>query len=214
MSTTKHPMLSSAHAIFRGLQESLCESLRTLPNNTPPCLKLGLTRAHRKLSDYYGKSDDSPYYTWSSHEWFPFICSVLAENFLTVLDPRIGYEGLLADCGSDISMQRALERSRKDLRDHYQTYYAPKVLSTANPTPAGPPVISGSSQKVNLMGRYKKRVTSLVDEIEEFFKLPQENFDNCNPIQWWAGRRAQFPHLSQLARDILSIPGKMLFSVD
>ena len=66
MSTTKHPMLSSTHAIYRGLQESLRESLRNLPNNTPPKLKLGLTRAHRKLSDYYNKIDDSPYYTWSS----------------------------------------------------------------------------------------------------------------------------------------------------
>ena len=26
-------------------------------------------------------------------------------------------------------------------------------------------------------------------------------------IRWWAGRRAQFPNLSSLARDILSIPG-------
>lgn len=28
-----------------------------------------------------------------------------------------------------------------------------------------------------------------------------------DPIHWWAGRRAQFPNLSRLARDILSIPG-------
>jgi hypothetical protein len=68
MSGTKRSMLSSTHAIFRGLQESLRESLRTLPDNTPARLKLGLTRAHRKLSDYYGKIDDSPYYTWSSRE--------------------------------------------------------------------------------------------------------------------------------------------------
>jgi hypothetical protein len=66
MSTTKRPMLSSTHAIYRGLQESLRESLRNLPNNTPPKLKLGLTKAHRKLSDYYSKIDDSPYYIWSS----------------------------------------------------------------------------------------------------------------------------------------------------
>jgi hypothetical protein len=30
--------------------------------------KVGLTNAHRKLSDYYGKIDDSPYYTWASCE--------------------------------------------------------------------------------------------------------------------------------------------------
>ena len=72
MSTTKRPMLSSTHAIYRGLQESLCESLRNLPNNTLPQLKLGLLRAHQKLSDYYDKIDDSPYYIWSSCAQFSF----------------------------------------------------------------------------------------------------------------------------------------------
>ena len=66
MSTTKHPMLSWTHAIFRGLQDSLADSLRLLPNNTPASLRRGLLNAHRKLSDYYRKSDESPYYTWAS----------------------------------------------------------------------------------------------------------------------------------------------------
>jgi hypothetical protein len=66
MSTTKHPMLSWTHAIFRGLQDSLTDNLHSLPNNTPAPLRQGLLKAHRKLSDYYGKSDDSPYYTWAS----------------------------------------------------------------------------------------------------------------------------------------------------
>jgi hypothetical protein len=66
MSTTKRPMLSSTHAIFRGLQDSLTESLRSLPNDTPTLLRRALLNAHRKLSDYYGKSDESPYYTWAS----------------------------------------------------------------------------------------------------------------------------------------------------
>lgn len=66
MSTTKRPMLSWTHAVFRGLQDSLADSLRLLPNNTPAVLRQGLLNAHRKLSDYYGKSDESPYYTWAS----------------------------------------------------------------------------------------------------------------------------------------------------
>jgi hypothetical protein len=66
MSTTKRPMLSSTHAIFRGLQDSLADSLRSLPNDTPTLLRRALLNVHRKLSDYYGKSDESPYYTWAS----------------------------------------------------------------------------------------------------------------------------------------------------
>ena len=65
MSTTKRPMLSSTHAIFCGLQDSLADSLRSLPNDTPTLLHRALLNAHRKLSDYYGKSDESPYYTWA-----------------------------------------------------------------------------------------------------------------------------------------------------
>jgi hypothetical protein len=67
MSMTKQPMLSWMHAIFWGLQDSLAGDLRSLPNNTPRALHQGLLKAHRKLSDYYGKSDESPYYTWASH---------------------------------------------------------------------------------------------------------------------------------------------------
>jgi hypothetical protein len=66
MSTTKHPMLSWTHTIFRGLQDSLAESLHSLPNNTPAPLHRGLLNAHWELGDYYGKSDESPYYTWAS----------------------------------------------------------------------------------------------------------------------------------------------------
>jgi hypothetical protein len=66
MSTTRMPMLSTSHAVFRGLQEDLRDIIRDLPNSVSPSLKKGLTDAHRKLSDYYYKIDQSPYYLWSS----------------------------------------------------------------------------------------------------------------------------------------------------
>ncbi|KAJ6472272.1 hypothetical protein DFH09DRAFT_893329, partial [Mycena vulgaris] len=62
MSTTKRPMLSYTHAIFRGLQEDLRTSLTQLLFSTPSVLRNGLLEAHRKLSDYYYKMDQSPYY--------------------------------------------------------------------------------------------------------------------------------------------------------
>lgn len=69
MSATKKPMLSTTHAIFRGLQDNLRHILKELPNSVPPELKAGLTDAHRKLSDYYHKFDESPYYTWAAREF-------------------------------------------------------------------------------------------------------------------------------------------------
>jgi hypothetical protein len=66
MSATKMPMLSTTHAIFRGLQDDLKAILRDLPNSVSPNIILGLTDAHRKLSDYYYQYDASPFYTWAA----------------------------------------------------------------------------------------------------------------------------------------------------
>jgi len=216
MSTTKRPMLSSTHAIYRGLQESLRESLRNLPNNTPSQLKLGLTRAHHKLSDYYNKIDDSPYYIWSScllSACFLLMLSSLID-ILTVLDPRISYQGLLADCEDNASLQSHLELSRNHLHAFYRKHYANTVASIPSTSMiTQPPVTNGSPQKFDFTARYNKRARAVIDELDEYFKLQQESFELCDPIQWWAGRRAQFPNLSRLAQDILSIPGKYLVSI-
>jgi hypothetical protein len=66
MSATKAPMLSTTHAIFRGLQEDIKHILRELPNAVSPNIKHGLVDAHRKLSDYYYRFDESPFYTWAA----------------------------------------------------------------------------------------------------------------------------------------------------
>jgi hypothetical protein len=47
-----------------------------------------------------------------------------------------------------------------------------------------------------------------INELKEYFKLPAEDFDACNPIHWWVGWQAQFPNLFCLACDILCIPGE------
>jgi len=69
MSATKVPMLSTTHAIFRGLQDDIKNILRDLPNSVSPNIKVGLTDAHRKLSDYYYQFDASPFYTWAARMW-------------------------------------------------------------------------------------------------------------------------------------------------
>jgi hypothetical protein len=76
MSATKVPMLSTTHAIFRGLQDDIKTILRDLPNSVSPKIKLGLVDAHRKLSDYYYRFDESPFYTWAACTW-PFLTSFI-----------------------------------------------------------------------------------------------------------------------------------------
>jgi len=65
----------------------------------------------------------------------------------------------------------------------------------------------GSPKKVNFTARYQKKDGLEIDELEEYFKLPREDFDSCDPLQWWLGRRAQFPNLYRLVCDVFSIPG-------
>jgi hypothetical protein len=83
----------------------------------------------------------------------------------------------------------------------------PQAPATSALQHSAPQPSSTSPQKVNFTARYKQRTHRDVDELEDFWKLPREDFENCDPIQWWAGRRAQFPGLSRYVRDIFSIPG-------
>ncbi|KAF8221701.1 hypothetical protein L208DRAFT_1326479, partial [Tricholoma matsutake] len=69
MSTFKQPMLSTTHTIFRGLQEHICQIYHNLPTSIAPKIKAGLLDAHRKLSDYYYKYDQSPFYTWAARKF-------------------------------------------------------------------------------------------------------------------------------------------------
>ena len=73
MLTTKKPMLSTIHAIFRGLQDHIKTILETLSDNVNPQLRDGLVAAHQKLSEYYYRSDASPYYTWAASEFYFFL---------------------------------------------------------------------------------------------------------------------------------------------
>lgn len=70
MSSTKQPMLSTTHAIFRGLQDHIKGAITALPEKADPALRNGLVEAHGKLSDYYTKFDQSRYYLWASCNFF------------------------------------------------------------------------------------------------------------------------------------------------
>ncbi|KAF8237019.1 hypothetical protein L208DRAFT_1520376, partial [Tricholoma matsutake] len=105
MLTSKQPMLSMMHAIFRGLQEHIRQIYRNLPTSIAPKIKAGLLDAHWKLSDYYYKYDQSPFYIWAA-----------------LLDPCISYEGALAD---DPKLLEYLDSAKLSLHAHYNEHYLP-----------------------------------------------------------------------------------------
>jgi len=59
------------------------------------------------------------------------------------------------------------------------------------------------------MSCYQNFPQAFTDEVQEYFKLPHENFDTCDLLQWWAGHWSEFPNLSCFARDMLAIPSEL-----
>jgi hypothetical protein len=82
---------------------------------------------------------------------------------------------------------------------------------TRAPQPSVPQPSSDSPLKVNFTARYKQRSRTEIDDLEEFWKLPQEDFENCDMIQWLVGRQEQFGGLSRFSRNIFTIPGELGF---
>jgi len=213
MSATRKPMLSSTLTIFRGLQDSLHKTLHTLPNNTPLIPKEGLVNAHLKLSNYYRKTDNSPYYVWACHRFSFFYCFGSC-SLDSVLDPRIGYAGLVADCEGEATSLQELEQVKDNLEQYFCSHYCTPPSRPSTPplssSPTAPLSAFDSPEKVNFTAHYETLPMESVDEWEEFLTLKCESFTTCDPIRCWGGRSSRFPKLSTLAHGILSIPGMSL----
>src|SRR5271155_679850 len=124
-----------------------------------------------------------------------------------------------ADYANDDTLAKYLKNSKSALFNYFHKYYMNKATPCTSPssTPAPLPVPSpsqstsstlGSSKKSFTASRYRQKNKPAVNELEEYFKLPLEDFDACDPIRWWVSWRAQFPNLYPLACDILCIPGE------
>ncbi|KAJ8089160.1 hypothetical protein PM082_014408 [Marasmius tenuissimus] len=158
-------MLSTTHTVFRGLQDTLKDKiLSLLTTATDPRLKEGLIAAHQKLSNYYYKFDQSFYYTWAS-----------------LLDPRIGYVGLLADAGNDQDLIQYLEWAKAALEERYREKYATRRKPNEPSTPQAAqapsqPNVNASPTKIDFTAHYRQRRDPRVlrDEVEEFFRLTVE----------------------------------------
>jgi hypothetical protein len=122
----------------------------------------------------------------------------------------------------DMDLANHLEDAKAKLQTYFKQNYsrpsttsnsssstrAPSLSSVASTSTSSITSSSHSPQK-NFTARFQRKRTS-PDELLEFWSLPQEDFETIDPLQWWLGRRAQFPQLYHLARDIFSIPGMLL----
>jgi hypothetical protein len=135
---------------------------------------------------------------------------------LLVLDPCISYEGMKLDYADNAILSDHLEDSKSSLFDYFNANYTKGIpvppLSSPSTHDQSAPTATGSPQK-SFTARYRRKEKTSVNELEEYFKLPTEDFDSCHPIHWWIGRRAQFPNLFCMACDMLSIPGELYLSL-
>ena len=127
------------------------------------------------------------YRCYVSH-FFKWYTTLLTSSI--VLDPHISYNGLLEDCGDNSDACSYLGTTKEPLHAHFHA-----VASTS--------VVSGSPQKVDFTSCYQNIPQAFINEVQEYFKLPHENFNTYDPLQWWAGWCSQFPNLSRFTRDIL-----------
>ena len=140
-------------------------------------------------------------------------------SLFAVLDPRISYEAMKDEFKNDSDLAVHLEKAKADLQEYFNGNYLSLQASVGNSCRSLAATTSlssitsssssGSPQKI-YTARFQRKHTS-TDELTEFWNLPQEDFNTCDPLRWWHGRRAQFPQLYHLVRDIFSIPGNYLY---
>jgi hypothetical protein len=146
-----------------------------------------------------------------SYVFVSFLVSCL-DIFLVVLDPRISYEGLKHDFRHDDDLLSDLEDAKTKLDEYFRRNYADRVSSAPVQSTSSAPVQSTStirpSPQKDFTQRYRVQPRAVLDELRDYYSLPREDFKTCDPVQWWFARKAQFPNLYCLARDIFTIPGE------
>ena len=138
-------------------------------------------------------------------------------SLFAVLDPCIFYKAMKDKFKNDSDLITHLETAKADLRAYLKANYPSPQASVENPhqslsvttslssISSIPSSLSLGSPQKNFTARFQCKCTP-TDELTEYWNLPQEDFDTCNPLQWWHGHHAQFRQLYCLVCDIFSIP--------
>lgn len=146
-----------------------------------------------------------------------FHCLYIAyTNFsIIVLDPRIGYAGLLAEAAKDENDDsreeyiQQIETAKASLKAHFLDNYLPQPSDNSAFGFADP---RSSPASINFFAAYDPpEDTSPAFEVDEFMKHRPLGFGHNAPppLSWWKNNKVTYPNLSRFARDILCIPGEL-----
>lgn len=147
-----------------------------------------------KAQDYYGKLDDSPAYLAS-----------------LVLHPSFTWKFI----ESQWSGKRLwISQGKRALQALWQAQYKQQEISDSSPMKQRSRVLP---QQLNSMEEYRLRSLAKArsasmkvvkgDELERWFEQQLTTDDIVNPLEWWRNTGCKYyPHLAQMAVDLLSIP--------
>ena len=120
---------------------------------------------------------------------------------------------------SDLAVH--LEMAKADLQEYFKVNYLSPQAAVENPyqllsaTTSFSSITSSSTSELpqkNFTVRFQCWRTP-TNELTGFWNLPPEDFDACDPFQWWHSCCAQFPQLYCLVPDIFSIPGNYFINL-
>ena len=108
-----------------------------------------------------------------------------------------------------MSAKGNIDFAKEQLETHYQSHYHRALQSLS--TTSQPQLSVTTSQLTTSPQRSTLHPVSnnaaTWNELKDYFKLSQEDFETCDPLKWWAGHVAQFLNLSRFARDLFGAPG-------
>jgi hypothetical protein len=157
-------------------------------------LRLSIITAWQKLNEYYTKLGESPLFAAS-----------------IILNPSLGMSYLEVNWASEEQLVWVRD-AKIGLSDYLDRWYRcsrpvdeqQKAIVEREASPIVPRKTSEASVFRQWVKSRTAKTTAMGSELERYLRLePQETED---PIEWWMGRRGQFPMVSQLALDILAIP--------
>jgi hypothetical protein len=116
-----------------------------------------------------------------------------------VLDPRFSYKRLCVIAAGDESLLVKINQAKEALTEDFGRRFPPQSVVQAS-----------TSQDEDLLSSLfeKDAGPSSNTELFRYFAITTLAGKDEDPLQWWAKRQADYPCLSQMARDLLSIPGE------
>ncbi len=154
-------------------------------------MKISLDNCHGKLDQYYQLMDKTPIYAAA-----------------TVLNPAQKWKFFELHWKNQ-RQKKWLAAAKKYVKRFWEDVYLAAASEARETEPQSDdnhcPEPSNLEQFLHPPNFYTQYQTAAArDEYQEYIKAPPLPCDN--PLKWWEARRKEFPILSQMALDVLSIP--------